>query len=322
MRQRSLFWPFLLIATGIVWLLVELRTIPSSNLWALTYIWPFFLMAVGVGLVLRSRWPVVREFVSGLIVLGMFLAVFFAPQLGWNRAPAWGSYQLGNWGSFSGALRGSGVVATQARQVVDFNSIVIDYPADITVTQGDATSLSVQAEDNLLPQLATRVSGSTLYIENSQPDWNRRVSPTKTVRIQITVKDLQQVDFPSAGTLQVTNFQADRLEISISGAGTVTLSGLTAHNLTVNLSGAGTITAGGAVENLDLDISGFGGFEGAGLVSQTAGVNISGAGSATVWVKNNMSVNISGVGSVNYFGSPIIQRNISGLGNANSLGNK
>ena len=30
MRNRSLFWPFFLIATGIVWLLIEMRT-PSRR---------------------------------------------------------------------------------------------------------------------------------------------------------------------------------------------------------------------------------------------------------------------------------------------------
>ena len=63
MRNRSLFWPFFLIATGIAWFLIELGRIPVENLWALMYIWPFFLMAAGVGLILRTRWPVARMFV-------------------------------------------------------------------------------------------------------------------------------------------------------------------------------------------------------------------------------------------------------------------
>ena len=63
MRNRSLFWPFFLIATGIVWLLIEMRTIPADNLWALMYIWPFLLMVAGISLILRSRWPVTRMFV-------------------------------------------------------------------------------------------------------------------------------------------------------------------------------------------------------------------------------------------------------------------
>ena len=67
------------------------------------YIWPFFLMAAGVGLILRARWPVARMFVSGLIVLGMVLAIVFAPQLGWNQAPAWNSFNLDD---FNGSVRG------------------------------------------------------------------------------------------------------------------------------------------------------------------------------------------------------------------------
>jgi hypothetical protein len=320
MRNRSLFWPFFLIAAGIVWLLIEMRTIPIENLWALMYIWPFFLMAAGIGLILRARWPVIRMFVSGLLVLGMLLAVLYAPQLRWNQAPAWNFFSIGNF--YNGSLRGSGVVVSQTRQVTDFNSIEINYPVELTVEQGTANSLTVIAENNLVPQLATRVTGSTLYIENSQPDWSLRVTPTRPVILHLTVKDLQHVDFPSAGTLTVGKLQTDHLELSISGAGSVTLSKLTTHNLSVNLSGAGNIAASGSVEQLNLDISGFGSFRGADLASQTAHITISGAGNATVWAKTTLNVQISGTGSVNYYGSPQVSREVSGLGSVISQGNK
>jgi hypothetical protein len=322
MRNRSFFWPFILIATGVVWLLVELRFIPMENLWALMYIWPFFLMVLGIGLILRSRWPGIRMIVSGLIVLGMVLSIVFAPQLGWNKAPAWSSFHLGDYGYLNGSVRGSGVVASQTRELSDFNSIEINFPVELTVEQGAAATLTIAADDNLLPQLATRVSGNTLYIENNQPDWTRRVSPTQTVRINLTVKDLQKVDFPSAGILRVNKFQTNNLEVSISGAGTINLADLTAKSLSINLSGAGNITAKGSVDSLKTDISGFGSFQGGDLASQTADVTISGAGSATVWAKSSLNVDISGTGSVNYFGAPSVTRNISGLGSVISKGNK
>jgi len=141
MRNRSLFWPFFLIAAGVVWLLVELHNLPIENLWALMYIWPFLLMAAGVSLILRLRWPVTRGIVSGLTVLGMLLAVFFAPQFGWNRAPAWNFFNIAN---FNGSVPGSAVVVSQTRQLADFNSIEIDYPVEITVQQGIANSVTVQ----------------------------------------------------------------------------------------------------------------------------------------------------------------------------------
>ena len=319
MRNRSFFWPFFLIATGIVWLLVELHNLPVENLWALMYIWPFLLMAAGVSLILRARWPVTRVFISGLTVLGMLLAVLYAPQLGWNRAPAWNFINIAD---FNGSVRGSGVVVSQSRQLADFNSIEINYPVELTVQQGNANSVTVIAENNLVPQLATRVSGSTLYIENSQTDWTRRVTPTRPVAIHLTLKDLQQVDFPSAGSLAVGKLQTDHLNLSIGGAGTVNLSNLTTHNLSVNLSGAGNITASGTADNLNLDISGFGGFHGADLASQAAVISISGAGNATVWAESSLNVEISGTGSVNYFGSPHVSREISGLGSVTSQGNK
>jgi len=317
MRNRSLFWPFFLIAAGIVWLLVEIHNLPLENLWALMYIWPFLLMAAGVSLILRSRWPVTRGFVSSLTVLCMLLAVIFAPRLGWNRPPAWNFLSIGG---FNGSVAGSGVVVSQTRQLADFTTIEINYPVELTIQQGGANSLTVTAENNLLPQLATSVSGGTLSIADNQPDWTRRVNPSRPVTIHLTVKDLQQVDFPSAGTLTFANFQTDHMDLSISGAGVVTLSNLKDHKLAVNLSGAGNITASGSADNLDMDISGFGSFNGADLASQAAVVSISGAGNATVWAKTNLDVHISGTGSVNYYGSPQISREVSGLGSVTSQG--
>src|SRR5512135_47143 len=192
MRNRSLFWPFVLMAAGLVWLLVQFKYVPIENLWAFTYIWPFFLLAVGVALILRSRWPGLNMLLSGLVVLGMLLSIVFAPQLGWNKMPAWGNFAFGGIG---GSVRGSGVVVSQSRQVADVSSIEINYPVELTVQQGASPSLTVEAEDNLLPQLATRVSGSTLIIENNQRDFAKRVSPTKTPKIILTVKTLKQLDF-------------------------------------------------------------------------------------------------------------------------------
>jgi hypothetical protein len=322
MRNRSMFWPFFLIASGIIWLLIELGTISANNLWALMYIWPFFLMAAGVGLILRSRWPIIRMFFSALIVLGMAFSIVFAPQLHWDKAPAWNFIHLGDYHNFDGSVRGSGVIVSQSREVSDFNSIEINYPVELTIQQGNVPSLKVEADDNLLPQLSTRVSGNTLYIEDSERDWTRRVYPTQAVKISLTINDLQRVDFSSAGSLQIGKFSTDRLKLSISGAGAIHLSELNAKSLSVDLSGAGSVDANGSVDRLRLDISGLGGFEGGNLASQSADVSISGAGSSTTWAKDSLSVTISGTGSVKYYGSPSVQRQISGLGSVTSLGNK
>jgi len=328
-RPRSIFWPLVLIATGVLWYLIDFGTLPSANLWALTYVLPYVLVVLGLGLILRSRWAYAGMLTSVLIVAGMVLAVVFAAPLGWNKVSSW-SCLIGDTPSQGclinvgpvGKLPGSGVVKTESRSVDAFTSVSVDYPADVVIRQGPSQSVSVEAEDNLLPQLATRVSGGTLFIEDSEPLQSRRVSPTRPVRVTLTVTDLHDLNASSAGTISLDGLQTDSLQLSASGAGSVTLSRLDLGSLSVNLSGAGSVTADGRAGSLNLGISGFGSFEGANLAVQKAGVHISGAGSAAVWAKDELEADISGLGSVNYYGSPTVRQEVSGLGGVNHAGNK
>jgi energy-converting hydrogenase Eha subunit A len=314
-EHRSIFWPLTLIAAGVLWLMVVMKVIPAANLWALTHIWPYVLIALGMGLILRTLWKPLGVVISTLIVVGAMAAVFYAPQLGWAGAPAWG---IDN--SINGAIPGSGVMARETRETEGFDSISIRFPAKVTISQGSKESVIVEAEDNLLPQLATDVRSGTLFIKNNETNWAKRVDPRETVKITIVVKNLKEISFSSAGSLVVENLESDELRLSISGAGEVTLSGLRVGKLDVSLSGAGTILADGKVEDVNVSISGLGSFEGKGLSSQVATVDISGAGSATLRVEKELTARVSGAGSINYYGDPAVRQHISGAGSVKKAG--
>jgi hypothetical protein len=316
MKNRSLFFPLFLIAAGVVWLLVSMNIIPSSNLWALTHIWPYVLIVLGMGLLLSTRWAGARKVVSALVVLGAVAAVIFAPQLGWTSGSALWNMNV----DVRGSVPGSGNVATETRAVQDFLTISIEYPAEIVVQQGKSESVKVEADDNLLPQLTTEVRGGTLFIENNERDWSKRVNPAKQVKITITVKDLHEIDFSSAGKLLVKGLKTDDLKIVLSGAGDVTLSGINVRQFESVLSGAGNIQAEGVADDIRLTISGFGSFEAPDLASLTADVHITGAGNTVVRVKNELTATVSGAGSVDYYGSPHVVKNISGAGSVNHAG--
>lgn len=319
-QKRSIFGPLLLITAGVIWLLVSQGSIPSENLWALTCIWPYLLIAAGLGLILRIYWSYASIFVDILIIGGAVLAIVFAPQLGWNSPYMFGMYS-GDGFYIGPGEPGSGNVITETRNVGEFTAIEVDYPAQVTVTQGDQVSVKVEAEDNVLPGLKTQIRGDTLAIFYKVED-GKRVNPRKTVRISIVVKDLKDVEFNSAGELILEGITADDLDVAISGAGNVRLNGITVKNLAVALSGAGNATAFGTAENLKLIISGFGSFNGGDLHSKTAAVTLSGAGSVTTWADEKLDALISGAGSVNYYGAADVTKNISGAGNVKHLGNK
>jgi hypothetical protein len=319
-QKRSLFGPLLLIAAGVVWLLVKSGTVPSANLWALTHIWPFLLIAAGLGIILRSYWQYTSLVLDVLIIGGALLAILYAPQLGWTR-PSMLTMFNNSEPFFGPGERGSGNVVAETRDVSDFRALEIDYPAEVIVRQGSQESVTIEAEDNLLPNLKTQVRNGTLEIfyrrENS-----KHVNPTETVKITIVAKDLADVEFNSAGELIIEQFKTDTLDVSLSGAGTLNLDDIQVQGLSVSLSGAGSMTASGTADDLDVTISGFGDFEGADLHGKDARVDISGAGSATVWVDDDLTAGISGAGSVSYYGSASVNRQISGVGSVNHLGDK
>ena len=318
-HKRSLFGPLLLIAAGVLWLLVKQGNVPSSNLWALTHIWPFLLIAAGLGLILRPYWSYTSYAMDIFIIGGAVVSILFAPLLGWDNPPL-GYVFNGNDFYVGPTERGSGVMKSETRDVQDFHAIEVSYPAEVFISQGANESLKVEADDNLLPGLQTRVRNGTLEIFYKVED-GKAVRPTKPVKITIVVKDLDEVDFESAGSVELTGIEGDSLSVSVSGAGDLKLEEIAVKDLSVNLSGAGSMTASGSADDMSVNISGFGDFKGEELDSQNASVNISGAGSATVRVEDRLDAAISGAGSVNYYGSPDVSKQISGVGSVSRSGN-
>lgn len=317
-QKRSLFGALFLIAAGVIWLLIKQGNVASANLWALAHIWPFLLIAAGIGLILRPYWSYTSIALDVLIIGGGVAAILFAPRMGWNTPPM-GYVFTGNEFYVGPTERGSGVMKTETREVQNFHAIEVSYPADVFISQGAAESLKVEADDNLLPGLQTRVRNGTLEIFYKVEDGNV-VRPSKPVKITIVVKDLDEMDFESAGSIKLTGIETDALSISVSGAGDLNLEQLAVKDLSVNLSGAGSISASGTTDTLEVNISGFGDFKGKELGSRVAHIDISGAGSASVRVEEELEAQISGAGSVDYYGSPAVTKQISGVGNINHAG--
>jgi hypothetical protein len=319
-KPRSLFGPLLLIAIGAIWLLTKSGSLPSANLWAVTYVWPYVLIAAGVGLILRSYWKYSKLLMDVVIVGGVVFAIVFAPSLGWDN-PSTNMLVFDGHGFVGRGEPGSGNVITETREVDNFHAIDVDYPAQVTVTQGKAVSVEVTADDNLLPGLQTQVRNGTLevFYKSESGDW---ISPSKGVKIMIVVKDLDMVDIHNAGDITLEGIKSDSLRMDVSGAGNLELNDIDVDKLSVDLSGAGNVVASGRADDFDLSISGFGNFNGRDLQTKTAEVNMSGAGSATVWVEDDLDANISGAGSINYYGSPDVSKHVSGVGSVSRSGDK
>lgn len=188
-------------------------------------------------------------------------------------------------------VRGSGNVVSEEREVSGFSAVTLAGVGRLVIDQSGSESLTITADDNLLPYIETSVRGNSLLI---------------SIRNNTTFDDVSEL------TYQLTVNDLDRLQLD--GGGDVAINNLQAVDWSLELNGAGRITVSGEVSRQTVAINGAGSYEAAELKSQEATIEHSGAGTAVVQVSDLLDVTISGIGSVEYIGDPEVREEVSGLG--------
>jgi len=218
--------------------------------------------------------------------------------------------------------RGSGNVITESRSVSNFQKVDLAGIGELNITIGDTESLTIEADDNLMPLIKTSVENGTLSIGLDTARGTIGLNPTKPIRYTLQAKTLDSLVVSGAGNVNLPSVTSDTFEIRTTGAGNITIPQLMATTLTVAITGAGNMTLGGEVQTQDIRLSGLGNYSAGDLKSTNATVTISGAGNATVWASDSLDARLSGAGSVSYYGSPQVTQSISGVGAIRPLGNK
>jgi hypothetical protein len=219
-------------------------------------------------------------------------------------------------------LRGSGTILSEDRAVSDFQAIDFSGTGKLTIVQGEREALTIEADDNLLPYITSKVSNGTLKIEVKEGAWRPIPHPTQPVHYTVYVNKLARLEMAGAGEVYMAALHADDLELSSSGVDTISINDLTATDLAVQMSGAGSVKLAGRVTTQNVQIGGLGNYDAADLESQDAHVTLSGAGSATVWAQTELDADLSGAGIVSYYGEPHVSSSATGLVNVHSLGMK
>ncbi|WP_323100679.1 head GIN domain-containing protein [Intrasporangium sp. YIM S08009] len=186
---------------------------------------------------------------------------------------------------------GSGTPASESRPVSGFSAVELAGVGTVVVEPGTTESVTVEADDNILPMLSSDVAGDTLVL-GTEP--GSSISPRTPISYRVTVTDL-------SGLL-------------VSGSGDITAGGAAGPALSVAISGSGTITTAGTTDRLSVDISGSGDFAGGSLTARDVDVTVSGSGSALVHASATLHASISGSGDVRYLGEPTVTKDVSGSG--------
>lgn len=189
------------------------------------------------------------------------------------------------------SVRGSGNVITEGREVSGFTAVSLQGVGQLEIDQTGTESLSITADENLLPYIKTNVRGGKLIISIQG---NTLFNNVTELTYHVTVETIDSIELDGAGSIEVSHLDTDDWRVNLDGTGNITASGR-ANKQTVEINGAGAYTADE-------------------LTSQEVSVRHSGAGTAVVQVSDQLDVRIDGLGTVEYIGNPTITQTINGLG--------
>ena len=201
-------------------------------------------------------------------------------------------YQFDAFGSSSRSTgQGSGVPATQTRQVAAFNSVELAGANNVVIRVGEKQSVVVKADDNLLNRVTTTVNSGALVIGNTPGNLTAK-SP---MSVEVTV--------PSLNALALT------------GSGNVIVSGLKTESLTATLSGSGNLFASGTATSVDVTVSGSGNARLTQLAADSAHAVVSGFGAIFITATRSLDASVTGSGTIVYAGNPEnVAKSVTGSG--------
>jgi len=191
--------------------------------------------------------------------------------------------------SWSHSERGSGVQAEVERQVGAFSAIELEAGATMVVKVGEAPSVRLSGDDNLLKEVRTRVSNGVLTI-----DLEHSCSFRRGLDIEVTTPSLERLAIEGSGDVRVQGLGGERVKFSIEGSG--------------------TLRAQGAVQELVGSIEGSGDLKLAELDAAKAELSIEGSGAIEVRVAQALHYSIEGSGSIRYSGAAELAGKVDGSG--------
>ena len=206
---------------------------------------------------------------------------------------------------------GSGRRMTQPRAVVDFDTIEVSGTMDMTIQVGDAPSLLISGDNNIVPAVQSAVNGRTLKIRVPKGAFQKE-------RVEVVVATPRLNGIRAAITenvsIDVWGEPLDELDIVLSGVGKLVLNEVMAHRIYASVSGTGKLEMTGMVDVFDFKMSGMGRGSFESLCVESAMVRVNGMGKVTVNVSKELNAIVKGFGRVEYIGNPDLSPIVNGRG--------
>lgn len=252
--------------------------------------------------------PAASSFARRALLGACIAACLAGPGLAMAGSWSWGGEQV----------QGSGRIVKQDRQVSGFSGLSLGTPGRVELRIGNSESVTVEADDNVLPLIETVVEDGVLKI---RPARRNLALKGTAIRVVVQARSIERLSLGGSGSIHADPLRARGLDIDVGGSGSIRLNGVDAGTLSVSLAGSGDVeAAGGNVDKLSVSIKGSGDVDLGRVQAGSASVSVAGSGDAVVAARNRLGVSIAGSGDVKYYGDPQVSKSVAGSGEVRRAG--
>lgn len=214
-------------------------------------------------------------------------------------------------------VKGNGDVKTEERQAANFTRISSHGGYDVHLTQGNAYSVKIEGESNLLPYIETAVDEGELKIRTKEGYW---LSSKKNMIVYVTAPSFAKVTTMGSGNIisesKLNNTSA--MEMEVAGSGDIKVD-INAPEVKAELRGSGNIVLNGETRTFGGTVRGSGDIKASGLKAENVDVDIAGSGNADVYASVKLNVEVRGSGDVRYQGGANVSSDIKGSGSVKKM---
>ncbi len=211
-------------------------------------------------------------------------------------------------------LKSTGPIASESRDVSDFNRIDVYNNPEVIITQDNVNSIKVEAGAHIISGITTEINNGILTIRNENKcNWVRSYS--KTIAVYVHVKKLDIIQHHGSSTISSTNeLQNSTFDLNVWNSGDINLAIHADSTFARQHTTVGDMTLTGHSGYCFYYSNGNGFTYDSNLQVNNATVIQRGTGDCYVNVSQSMSVEIHDSGNVYYTGNPQISSNVTGAG--------
>lgn len=212
-------------------------------------------------------------------------------------------------------FKGTGNIITESRELPFFDSIYVETNINVFITiDSTVREVKVEAGENLLPHIITKVENGKLLIRNNNR-CNFARSYKKEITVHITLPVIKAIASDSQGFIKSTNtLRSDTVDITIKNAGDIDLKLDVRHVLT-HMHGAGDVILSGKTGVHEIHAVGNSFIRCADLFTGYTFIWANTTGNIYVNATKGLGVTIVGSGNVYYSGNPqVITSKTTGTG--------